>query len=144
MLKTVLTIAAILIADNASAQECISHTTREGAVYGEANYIGEPWLYQWTVNREWNNDRGQWVNIDPVTNTLAVPGEAIKFHFDDGSEFTYGASLNYHTKGDNLYTIHHHGYAGDAGPYQAIRTANGEVYMLDEDRCEPVSWDLAR
>jgi hypothetical protein len=66
------------------------------------------------------------------------------FRFSDSSEFTYGASLGYHAKGDNLYTIHHHGYGGEAGPYQAVRTANGEVFMLDKDKCEPVSWNLRR
>jgi hypothetical protein len=143
MRKIVLAIVTILVGSNAYAQECISHTAEEGAVYGEADFVGEPWQYQWVVDQEWDNDQGEWVSIDPVTYTLDVPGEAIMFRFSDGSEFVYGADLVPSAKADNLSTISQYGYGNEAGPYQAVRTTTGEIFMLDEERCEPVSWNLA-
>ena len=143
MLKSVLIIVTLLLPGSAYAQECISHTAANGAIYGQANFIGEPWFYQWVVDKDWDNDRGQWVSIDPVTHTLAVPGEAIMFRFSDGSEFVYGADLVPSAKADNLSTISQYGYGNEAGPYQAVRTTTGEIFMLDEERCEPVSWNLA-
>jgi len=142
MLKSVLIFFA-LVPYGAHAQECVSHTAANGAVYGQADFVGEPWQYQWVVDQEWDNDRGEWVSIDPVTHTLVVPGEAIMFRFDDGTEFVYGSDLVPAAKADNLYTISHYGYGNEAGPYQAVRTTTGEIFMLDSDRCEPVSWNLA-
>jgi len=72
-----------------------------------------------------------------------VLSEAIEIRFIDGTEFIYGSNLTYHAKGDNLYTISHYGYGGEAGPYQAVRTAEGEIFRLDAERCEPLSWNLA-
>lgn len=128
----------------ATAQECISHTDGAGATYGTAEFIGEPWTYSWVVDQTWDNARGEWIAIDPITHTVPVLGAAIHIRFADGSEFRYGAELDYHAKGDNLHTISHSGYGGEAGPYQAMRTADGRILLLDEERCEPVSWDLSR
>ena len=143
MFKFVLTFIFAIAAHAAVAQECISHTAEAGAVYGEAEFSGEPWVYSWVVDQDWNNDLGEWVKIDPIVHTLDVPGEAIQFRFTDGTDFIYGSNLTYHAKGDNLYTISHYGYGGEAGPYQAIRTVDGEIFLLDAERCEPVSWNLA-
>ena len=127
----------------ATAQECISHTTEVGAVYGEAEFIGEPWNYTWTVEQVWDNELGDWVAIEPIIHSLPVPGEAIQIRFEDGSEFIYGTDLSYHAKGDNFSTLYQYGYGNEDGPYQAVRTTEGEVFLLDESRCEQVSWDLA-
>jgi len=144
MLKSVLAFIFIAIAAHAVvAQECISYTAEAGAVYGEAEFIGEPWVYSWVVDQDWDNNLGEWVEIDPITHSRDVPGEAIEISFADGTEFNYGGNLTYHAKGDKLYTISHHGYGGEAGPYQAIRTADGEIFLLDAEQCEPVSWNLA-
>jgi len=141
MLKFVL--FALLFSTAAAAQECISHTAEDGAVYGTADFTGDPWVYSWVVDQEWSNDRGEWVSIDPVTHELPVPGQAIEFRFTDGTDFTYAAEQNPAAKADNLFTISHYGYGSESGPFQAIRTATGEIFLLDEDRCEPVSWNLA-
>jgi hypothetical protein len=124
------------------AQECVSYITDEGATFGQAEFIGEPWDYTWAIDEEWDNNRGEYIAIAPITYSLPVPGEAIRIRFEDGTEFVYGADLSYHAKGDNLSTLHTYGYGGESGPYEAIRTADGEIFLLDGERCEPVSWNL--
>lgn len=148
MLKYVLFNLAALISQltslsPAAAQECISYTADAGAVYGTADFTGDPWVLSWVVDQDWNNDKGEWVSIDPITHELAVPGQAIEFRFNDGTKFIYGAEQAPGAKADNLFTIRQYGYDGEPGPYQAIRTVTGEIFLLDEDRCEPVSWNLA-
>ena len=121
--------------------ECVNNTD---AVYGRAEFIGEPWNYTWVVDQAWDNEKGDWTQIDPITHSLPVLGEAILIRFDDGSEFTYGADLSYHAKGDNLSTIHSYGYDGQNGPYTAILTKTGEIFLLKPSECEAASWNLAR
>ena len=134
-----------LLHGTAQAQECISHTDRADATYGTAEFIGEPWTHIWHVDQEWNNEAGVWDSVEPpIEHTLAVPGTAIRIRFEDDSTFTYGADLSEAALADNLSTIHVYGYGGEPGPYQAMRTADGAIFLLDTERCEPVSWDLAR
>lgn len=134
-----------LIPVAAFSQECISHTTPPGAVYGTAEFTGEPWTHTWQTTEEWDNDAGVWRPLNPpIENSLAVPGTGINIRFEDGSTFEYGAGLSEPALADNLSTIYTWGYGGFSGPYQAMRTAAGEVFLLDEEQCEQVSWDLAR
>jgi hypothetical protein len=112
-------------------------------VYGTAELTGEPWTHVWYITEEWDDDAGLSRPLDrPLKRTLAVPGTGIIIRFEDGSTYEYGATLSEPALADNLFTLHTWGYGGNDGPYQAIRTVTGEIFLLDEERCEPVSWDL--
>lgn len=127
------------------AQECITHTDSKDAVYGEAAFIGEPWTFTWHTFADWDNERGEWVTLPtPREHAMPIPGEAILVHFEDGTEFVYTGGDTDIARADNLFTLSHYGYGDESGPYEAMRTADGRILLLDEEKCEPVSWDLTR
>jgi hypothetical protein len=143
MLKNVLAALAVCVGfiSPATAQNCPEDS---GAVYGTAEFTGDPWVYSWVIDIEWDNDSGDWVEIDPIVHTLDVPGESLTFSFDDGTTFVYGADLAPGHKADNLWTIQHR-QDGMSVPYQAMRTSAGEVFLLHEEErtCGVPRWNLA-
>jgi hypothetical protein len=143
MLKNVLTALAVCVAftSPATAQNCPEYSD---AVYGTAEFTGDPWVYSWVVDIEWDNDSGDWVEIDPIVHTLDVPGESLTFSFDDGTTFVYGADLVSGHKADNFWTIQH-GQDDQNGPYQAMKTIDGGVFLIHESviQCGIPRWNLA-
>ena len=158
MKKTLAMVACLLLlaaTGSAQAQEnremqlldCVADARAERAIIGQADYVGEPWVYTWYTTQTWDNDQGQWVDIDTITHQIVVPGERLEVVFEDGAIFTYGAVLNGtnpHLWGDNLSSLKKYGMGDREGPYIAIMETDGLIYLLNlkSDGTCGVGWYL--
>lgn len=126
---------------------CIATERAQWSTVGKAEFIGEPWVYSWAVTQEWDNAKGEWVQIIPLHHQLKVPGESLEVTLEDGTRFAYGEPLTEDNRGiwaDNLYSIKTYAMANVPGPYVVIKRTDGAVYLLNvkEDGSCKVGWNL--
>jgi hypothetical protein len=143
-------LGALLLASAAKAAnilDCVAHERTEWSVIGSADFVGEPWVYSWTIDQEWDNAAGVWRATTLITHQVAVPGEKLLVTFEDGSTFTYGEPLTETNRaiwGDNLSSLADFGMDGMAPPYVAIKRTTGEMLLLkinDDGGCA-LGWYL--
>jgi hypothetical protein len=121
--------------------DCVADERAEWSVIGSAEFVGEPWVYSWTITEEWNNNAGKMIPITPVVHHFPVPGEQLRITFEDGTSFTYGETLTEANRGiwaDNLGSLSAYGMDGLPSPYVAAKWRDGSIVLLkikDDGTC---------
>lgn len=113
--------------------DCVANERAQWAVVGTAVYTGDPWTYSWSIDQEWDDSQGKYVQITPITMALPVPGEQLVAVFSDDSTFTYGEPLTDTNRGvwaDRLSSIATYVMDDAPPPYDVSRREDGSIVIL--------------